>query len=173
MNIVSLSIGQGEVTATPIQIANLAATIANKGYWYTPHFLKSIEGVDTTIIFEKHNVLIEKQYFDPIIKGMEMAVNATDGGTARIARIDSIVVCGKTGTAQNPHGEDHSVFMAFAPKENPRIAIAVLVENAGFGATWAAPIASLMMEKYLKGEIASERKWLENRVSETVILPKR
>lgn len=173
LNIVSLSIGQGEITATPIQIANLAATIANKGYWYTPHFLKSAEGVDTTIVFEKHNVSIEKQYFDPIIKGMEMAVNATDGGTARIARIDSIVVCGKTGTAQNPHGEDHSVFMAFAPKDNPRIAIAVLVENAGFGATWAAPIASLMMEKYLKGEIDPKRKWLEDRVSGSVILPKR
>ncbi len=102
-----------------------------------------------------------------------MAVNATDGGTARVARIDSIVVCGKTGTAQNPHGEDHSIFMAFAPKENPRIAIAVLVENAGFGATWAAPIASLMIEKYLKGEIAPERKFLETRIAEKVIMPKK
>ncbi|MBO7255132.1 MAG: penicillin-binding protein 2 [Paludibacteraceae bacterium] len=171
--LVSLSIGQGEVTATPIQIANLAATIANKGYWYTPHFLKSAESADTIFSFEKHIVGIEEQYFDPIIKGMEMAVNATDGGTARVARIDSIVVCGKTGTAQNPHGEDHSIFMAFAPKENPRIAIAVLVENAGFGATWAAPIASLMIEKYLKGEIAPERKFLETRIAEKVIMPKK
>jgi penicillin-binding protein 2 len=135
--------------------------------------LKSAESADTIFSFEKHIVGIEEQYFDPIIKGMEMAVNATDGGTARVARIDSIVVCGKTGTAQNPHGEDHSIFMAFAPKENPRIAIAVLVENAGFGATWAAPIASLMIEKYLKGEIAPERKFLETRIAVKVIMPKK
>ena len=114
---------------------------------------------------------VDSHHFEPIIKGMEMAVNATDGGTARVARLDSIVVCGKTGTAQNPHGKDHSVFMAFAPKDNPRIAIAVLVENAGFGATWAAPIASLMIEKYLKGNIAPQRQWLEDRISNAVILP--
>lgn len=171
LNIVSLSIGQGEVTATPAQIANLAAAIANKGYWYTPHFLKSVADADTVIAFEKHDVNVDSHYFEPIIKGMEMAVNATDGGTARVARLDSIVVCGKTGTAQNPHGKDHSVFMAFAPKDNPRIAIAVLVENAGFGATWAAPIASLMIEKYLKGNIAPQRQWLEDRISNAVILP--
>lgn len=171
LNIVSLSIGQGEVTATPAQIANLAAAIANKGYWYTPHFLKSVMDADTIITFEKHNVNVDAHNFEPIIKGMEMAVNATDGGTARVARLDSIVVCGKTGTAQNSHGKDHSVFMAFAPKDNPRIAIAVLVENAGFGATWAAPIASLMIEKYLKGNIAPQRQWLEDRISNAVILP--
>ena len=171
LNIVSLSIGQGEVTATPAQIANLAVAIANKGYWYTPHFLKSVADADTVIAFEKHDVNVDSHHFEPIIKGMEMAVNATDGGTARVARLDSIVVCGKTGTAQNPHGKDHSVFMAFAPKDNPRIAIAVLVENAGFGATWAAPIASLMIEKYLKGNIAPQRQWLEDRISNAVILP--
>ncbi len=172
LNIVSLSIGQGEVTATPAQIANLAATIANRGFWYTPHFLKSVnQSTEHGIVFEKHRATVDERYFEPIIKGMEMAVNATKGGTARIAALDSIVVCGKTGTAENPHGEDHSIFMAFAPKDNPQIAIAVLVENAGFGATWAVPIGSLMIEKYLTGDISSRRKWLEKRISEAVILP--
>lgn len=171
LNIVSLSIGQGEVTATPVQMANLAATIANRGEWVTPHFLQSVEA-DTSILFERHRTGVSIEYFEPIIKGMEMAVNSPNEGTARVAKLSDVVVCGKTGTAQNPHGEDHSVFIAFAPKDNPQIAIAVMVENAGFGAAWAAPIASLMIEKYLKGSIAPERGYLEKRIMDAVILPR-
>ena len=161
--IYSLSIGQGEVTVIPLQMANLAVIMANKGYYYTPHFIKSIDG-ETQISEEfttKKSVGIDKEYFEPIVEGMERVVNES-GGTARRARLKNIVVCGKTGTAQNPHGEDHSIFIAFAPKDNPKIAIAVYVENAGFGGTWAAPIASLMIEKYLTDSISDKRK--EDRV---------
>lgn len=169
LTIISIAIGQGEVLSTPIQTANLAAIIANRGYWYRPHIVKNIEGVpiDTSYTKRKY-ATVEPKYFDSVIEGMEMAVI---GGTARVAQIDSIVVCGKTGTAENPHGEDHSIFMAFAPKDKPRIAIAVFVENAGFGATWAAPIASLMMEKYLKGEISPNRLYLQERMINTNCLP--
>lgn len=166
LNIVSIAIGQGEVLVTPVQLANLAAIIANRGYWVRPHILKSIQGesLDTTYT-NKHYTAVESRYFEPIVQGMEWAVNGgAMGSTARVARIDSIVVCGKTGTAENPHGRDHSIFMAFAPKDNPKIAIAIVVENAGFGATWAAPIVSLMIEKYLKGYIPENRKYLEERM---------
>jgi penicillin-binding protein 2 len=111
---------------------------------------------------------VDKKFFAASIDGMEMAVK---GGTARVAQMDSITVCAKTGTAQNPHGKDHSIFMAFAPRENPKIAIAVVVENAGFGATWAGPIASLMMEKYLKGGISPARKALEDRMVNANLIP--
>lgn len=160
--IISISIGQGEILCTPIQIANLAAIIANKGYYYVPHILKSVEGdaIDEKYT-TKHYTAIDAQYFDVVHEGM---LGAVTGGTARIGLIDSIQFCGKTGTAQNPHGKDHSIFMAFAPKDNPKIAIAVYVENAGFGATWAVPIASLIIEKYLKREIPEKRKWLEERI---------
>ncbi|HRN40549.1 MAG TPA: penicillin-binding transpeptidase domain-containing protein, partial [Vicingus sp.] len=129
----------------------------------TPHVLKRIEKVDTipSIFKIKHDVGIDKIYFNPIVEGMQKVIEEA-GGTARRAKIDSIQVCGKTGTAQNPHGEDHSIFIAFAPKVNPKIAIAVYVENVGFGGTWAAPIASLMMEKYLTGAIKDTVK--ENRI---------
>lgn len=151
-NIYSLSIGQGEIGTIPIQMANLAAIIANRGYYYTPHLIKSIGDNGPLPQFKvKHDVGIDQKHFEPIVAGMEQVVNA---GTAMRAKIKDITVCGKTGTAQNPHGEDHSVFIAFAPKENPKIAIAVFVENAGFGGTWAAPIASLMIEKYLKDTIS-------------------
>lgn len=161
--IYSLSIGQGEVGVVPLQMANLSAILSNRGYYYTPHLLKRIDKTDTIpqIFRRKHDVGIEKQYFNPVIEGMLKVVYEA-GGTARQARIDSIDVCGKTGTAQNPHGEDHSIFIAFAPKDNPKIAIAVYIENAGFGGTWAAPIASLIMEKYLKGSIKDTIK--ENRI---------
>ena len=160
--IISISIGQGEVLATPIQTANLAACIANKGYFYTPHIMKSIEGDSIDIKYRtKHYSTIESKYFDVVHEGMLGAVMA---GTARIGRIDSLEFCGKTGTAQNPHGKDHSIFIAFAPKDNPKIAIAVYVENAGFGATWAVPIASLMIEKYLRRSISPNRLYLEERI---------
>jgi penicillin-binding protein 2 len=169
--IISTSIGQGEILATPIQIANLAALIANKGYFYTPHIIKSIEGGEIDSIYRtKHVVNIKEKYFDVVQEGMEAVVTK---GTARFnGQIDGVTYCGKTGTAQNPHGEDHSIFMAFAPKDNPQIAIAVYVENSGFGATWAVPIASLMIEKYLHREIATKRLHIEKRMMESVIEPK-
>ena len=169
LTIVSLSIGQGEILATPLQLANMVAIIGNRGYYYTPHLVKGIEGgeIDRSFI-QKKETTIEPQYFDPVVEGMELVMKA---GTGWYSRIDSITVCGKTGTSQNPHGKDHSLFVAFAPKDNPKIAICVVVENSGFGATWAAPIASLMMEKHLKGYIPSNRKHLEDRMFNANLLP--
>jgi penicillin-binding protein 2 len=166
---ISLSIGQGEILATPLQMANQAAFIANRGYYITPHVVRAIGNPDSLNprFTEKHYVGVERKFFDIVIDGMEQVVS---DGTARLARIDSITVCGKTGTAQNPHGENHSVFIAFAPRENPKIAIAVFVENSGYGGTWAAPISSLMIEKYLKGYISHKRKWLEKRMLEGNLL---
>lgn len=158
LTVVSLSIGQGEIGITPLQMANMAATMANHGYYYTPHLVKSIKGkgsIDPRFK-EKHYTSIDTSFFTPTIEGMSMAVK---GGTATIARMPDIEVCAKTGTAQNPHGEDHSIFIAFAPRENPKIAISVYVENGGFGATWAGPVASLLIEKYLKDTVS--RPWLE------------
>lgn len=165
----SISIGQGEVKVTPLQMANLAAIMANKGFYYRPHLVKSI-GYDGPLerFEEKINTMVDEKYFDAIQEGMRRVVNEP-GGTARRAHINDIVVCGKTGTAQNPHGEDHSVFIAFAPLEDPQIAIAVFIENAGFGGTWAAPIASLMIEKYIKRSIDNEFK--EKRILEANLLP--
>jgi penicillin-binding protein 2 len=152
--IVSLAIGQGELEATPLQLANIECTIANHGFYYTPHLIKSI-GTKNIIRAEdtvKNYVGIDGKYFEPVIDGMQAVV---DNGTAIQSKIPGIVMCGKTGTAQNPHGENHSVFVAFAPRENPKIAIAVVVENSGEGAHWAAPIASFIVEKYLKGSISA------------------
>ena len=161
LTIISLGIGQGELGITPLHMANMAATIANRGYFYTPHSVKKIEGQDTLLhhFTEKHYTAIDPKYFEVIIDGMEKAV---ESGTAMYGRIEGIAMCGKTGTAQNPHGKDHSIFICFAPRQNPRIAIAVYVENAGFGATWAVPVASLLVEKYLKGSIS--RPWMEERI---------
>lgn len=168
-SVISISIGQGEVLATPLQIANLAATIANRGYFYTPHVVKEIS--DSAIdkrYKEKRAPKIKKEYYQMVANGMRMAVT---GGTCRLANLPGLDVCGKTGTAQNPHGKDHSAFMGFAPYNNPKIAIAVYVENAGFGATFGVPIGSLMIEKYLNGEIAPGRKALEERMlnSNTIV----
>jgi penicillin-binding protein 2 len=164
LNIISLAIGQGEIGTTPLQMANMSAAIANRGFYYSPHIVKKIgdnpnnrNGLDI-----KHTIGIDSVNFEYIAEGMEQAVNGGYGATAGIAAIKDIVVCGKTGTAQNPHGKDHSIFIAFAPKVSPRIAIAVYVENAGFGATYAAPIASLIMERYIKGEV--KNKYLEEYV---------
>jgi penicillin-binding protein 2 len=163
----SISIGQGEVKLTPIQMANIAAIIANKGWFYTPHFVKSIGESGPLEKFKTmHKTMVEAKHFDPVIEGMRRVVNE-NGGTARMARLEDIVICGKTGTVQNPHGEDHSVFIAFAPMDNPKIAIAVFVENAGFGGTWAGPIASLMIEKYLKRRVTDMAK--EKRILEAVL----
>lgn len=158
LTVISMGIGQGEVETTPLQVANMTAAIANRGYYFTPHIVKSI-GAGNKIdprFTERHKISIDSANFEEIIRGMEAAVNGGAGATARGAALSDIIVCGKTGTAQNPHGKDHSVFIAFAPKDNPRIAIAVYVENVGFGATYAAPVATLMIEKYLKGEVANK-----------------
>jgi penicillin-binding protein 2 len=150
--IISLAIGQGELLATPLQMANLECTIANHGFFYKPHLIKAIgtENVIKAEYTKRNYVGIDSQYFEPVINGMQAVV---EGGTARRSKIPDIIMCGKTGTAQNPRGEANSVFVAFAPRENPKIAIAVVVENSGEGAHWAAPIASFMVEKYLKGKI--------------------
>lgn len=155
----SISIGQGEILISPLQMANYSAIIANKGYFYTPHFIRGIgeDGSPHAEFLAKNEVGIDAQHFDPVIDAMEQVVSV---GTGFRARMDDIVVCGKTGTSQNPHGEDHSVFVAFAPKEDPQIAVSVYVQNAGQGARAAASIAGLMIEKYLKGEV--KRKWIED-----------
>ncbi len=158
----SLGIGQGELLITPIQMANMTAAIANRGYYLTPHLVKEIEGeaqIDPSYT-TRHYTSIDTANFTPIVNGMDLVINGGPGSTARNAKIPGITVCGKTGTAENPHGNDHSIFIAFAPKDNPKIAIAVYVENQGFGTTYAAPIASLMIEKYLTGEV--KRSWYEN-----------
>lgn len=161
-SIISVSIGQGEVLATPLQIANLCATIANRGWYKIPHVVKEIS--DSTIdskYTEKHIPSIKREYYESVAEGMRMAVL---GGTCRGANLPGIEVCGKTGTAQNPHGKDHSAFIGFAPYHNPKIAVAVYVENAGFGATFGVPIGSLIIEKYLNGEISNARKGVEERM---------
>ena len=162
--IISMGIGQGELLLTPIQMANMTAILANRGFYYTPHIVKAISGeesIDTNFTNKKF-CTIEPKHFIPIIEGMKEVIEG-ENGTAQNAKIPGIEICGKTGTAQNPHGENHSIFIAFAPEENPKIAIAVYVENGGAGSTWGAPIASLMIERYLKKEIT-------NTVQETFIL---
>lgn len=152
--IISMAIGQGELLLTPIQMANMAVILANRGFYYTPHILKeSSDGnkIDTNFTKKKF-CSIQSRHFQPIVDGMEYVVTGKNG-TARNAHIPGIEICGKTGTAQNPHGEDHSIFIAFAPKKNPKIAIAVYVENGGWGSTWASPIASLMINKYINKEV--------------------
>lgn len=168
--IVSLSIGQGEIGATPLQIANLAAIMANRGHYYIPHLVKDSEGIEIDPKYhEKQFTMVDTCHFNTAVQGMYMAVNGggSAGGTAFSAAIPGLDVCGKTGTAQNPHGKDNSVFICFAPKDDPKIAVAAYVENAGFGATWALPVASLMLEKYINGEISEGRKAMENRVLTT------
>ena len=165
LTIISIAIGQGEILATPLQIANLAVTIANRGYYVAPHVVKEITGEQIDSIYtERKYTGIDSRYYEEIVEGMRMAVT---GGTCRTANLKDHEVCGKTGTAQNPHGRDHSAFMGFAPMNNPKIAICVYVENAGFGATYGVPIGSLMMEKYLNDSIAPERKYLEQRMFES------
>ncbi len=163
LTIRSLSIGQGEILVTPVQLANVAAIIANSGYYVKPHFLIGMSGDDTLSekYHKKHIVPFDQSYYQVAKEAMTEVFTSKDG-TARFYYMDSISQAGKTGTSQNPHGKDHSVFMAFAPVAHPKIAIAVIVENAGYGATWAAPIASLMIEKYLRGK--TKRPQLEKRI---------
>jgi penicillin-binding protein 2 len=166
LNVISMAIGQGEIETTPLQLANMVAAIANRGFYYIPHVVRAIgsgKPIDQRFT-TRHIIDIDTANFESVILGMEEAVNGSGGATARSAALRNITVCGKTGTAQNPHGEDHSVFIAFAPRDNPKIAVSVFVENSGFGATYAAPVASLMIEKYLSGEITN--KYSEQRILE-------
>ncbi|MCE9540247.1 MAG: penicillin-binding protein 2 [Bacteroidetes bacterium] len=170
--VISLGIGQAEMGITPLQNANLVAIIANKGWYYTPHIVKAIGGNPNDTLLDrfkvKHNTMItDTNIYNEVIKGMAKAV---ESGTAGALKIDGIPYGAKTGTAQNPHGKDHSVFVCFAPLDNPKIAVGILIENAGFGSTWAGPIARLMMEKYLKGKIT--RPDLEKRMIEGDLIHK-
>lgn len=170
LNIVSMAIGQGEILVTPLQMANFASVIANRGYYLIPHLVKAIQG-DTTIAPKykvKRFAKVDKQHFEPVVEGMYNVVQGGPGSTARNASVDSLEICGKTGTAENPHGEDHSIFIAFAPKDNPKIAVSVYVENGGYGATYAAPIASFIIEKYLKGKV--DRNWYEQYILKANLL---
>ena len=174
--IVSLSIGQGEIGVTPLQIANLCATVANRGWYITPHIVKDSEGIEIDPKYHKRNYTkVDTNEFKKVIHGMWRAVNepAGAGGTAYAAAVPGLDLCGKTGTAQNPHGADNSVFICFAPQDDPQIAIAAYIENAGFGATWACPIASLMVEQYLTGGIRPERKYVEDRILNANLMPAR
>ena len=155
----SLSIGQGEILATPLQLANQASAIANEGYFITPHLNKN-----DSMLTHIHRLDIQQKYFDEVKAGMHRVMVY---GTGRHYAIDSLHMAGKTGTAQNPHGRDHAIFIGFAPVDDPQIAVAVVVENAGFGATWACPVASMMMEQYLTGEV--KRKDLRKRIREAVL----
>lgn len=171
--VISLSIGQGEIGCTPLHIANLAATIANRGYYYIPHIVKASEGVEIDPkYYEKQYTKVDSKNFEKVIPGMWKAVNAGagSGATAWVGAVPGLDICGKTGTAQNPHGADNSVFICFAPKDNPKIAVAVYVENGGWGATWAVPMASLLVEKYLTGEVT--RPDLEHRMMSANLMHK-
>ncbi len=160
MTVRSLAIGQGELGLTPLQLANFVAIIANRGYYFIPHVVKAIEDNSVDNKYKTRiPVNINEEYFEPVIEGMEQAMRP--GGSGAMSYIPGIAVCGKTGTAENPHGSDHSIFMAFAPRENPEIAISVYIENGVWGSRYAAPIASMVIEKYLTDSISWNRKWLE------------
>ncbi|SEM55043.1 penicillin-binding protein 2 [bacterium A37T11] len=169
---ISLSIGQGEMGITPLQMANIMAIVANNGFYYRPHLIKAIgeKKITKPEFTEKIYAGVDEKYYPPVIEGLSRAVNRP-GGTAYAVRIADIEMCGKTGTAQNPHGENHSVFFAYAPRVNPKIAIAVFVENGGYGATWAGPIASMLVEKYLKDSITLPQ-YIQDRIYKTSLLPK-
>lgn len=163
--IISVAIGQGEIMATPLQIANLCATIANRGWFITPHVVKQIQ--DTVIdpkYTERRYPTIDAHWYEDVAEGMHMAVT---GGTCRRAAMPGIEAAGKTGTAQNPHGKDHSAFMGFAPFDEPKIAVCAYIENGGWGATFGVPIGSLIMEKYLTGQISQSRKYMEDQMLNT------
>jgi len=171
MTIRSLAIGQGEIEATPLQMVNLCAMIANRGYYIAPHVVRAVQDANREVHkleYEKKVVNISPEHFNTVIEGMQAVVAETK--LQYTVKQDSFIVCGKTGTVQNPHGADHSAFVGFAPKDNPQIAIVVFIENAGFGATYAAPIAGLLMEKYLNDSISPKHKELEQKLIETDLL---
>lgn len=171
LTIRSLGIGQGEILVTPLQLANFCVVVANKGYYYPPHLVTSI-GTRENIISpfnEKQVTTIEEKHFD-VVRNAMLEVFEGEHGTARWSKLEGVKICGKTGTVQNPHGDDHSMFIAFAPMENPKIALSVIVENSGYGSTWAAPIASLLVEKYLNDTIT--RKHIEKRMFEGNLIVK-
>ncbi|MBO7267256.1 MAG: penicillin-binding protein 2 [Bacteroidaceae bacterium] len=166
LTVISISIGQGEVTLTPLQIANLGATIANRGYYIAPHVVKGIqgEGIDSLYTTPKYT-MVDKHHYETVVEGMRDAVL---NGTCRAADLPGFEVCGKTGTAQN-RGKDHSAFMGFAPMHDPKIAVAVYVENGGFGAVYGVPIGALIMEKYLTGTLSEESEKKANDIQQRVI----
>lgn len=175
--IYSNSIGQGEVLVSPIEMANIACVMANRGHFYYPHFIKSIEGGDIPAIYtQKQRSKVSPEHFEPVVDGMWRVVHES-GGTARRARVDSLNICGKTGTAENfkiydgkrRQMVDHSIFIAFAPRDNPQIAVSVYIENSGFGGTWAAPLASCLIEKYINGTVKDTVK--ENRILNADLRP--
>ena len=169
--LISLAIGQGEIQMTPIQMANLSAILANRGYYYLPHVVKSINQESSNENFKTRNYTsIDTSYFELILDGMENTMSYEHSGTAAFSRIPGIPYCGKTATIQNPHGADHSGFIAFAPRDNPQIALVVYVENGIWGSRYAAPISSLIIEKYINNEIQPSRKDIEKRMMETNLL---
>lgn len=173
--IISLGIGQGEFAITPLQLANITAIIANRGVAVSPHIVKREDRlkyqdlVDEPVTTEQYRIPIDRRHFDTVCEGMRQVV--TDG-TARIAQYGEETVCGKTGTAQNPHGDDHSIFTGFAPLDNPGIAVVCIIENGGYGSRYAAPIASLAMEKYLTRTISEDRLRLEKKMRDANLIEK-
>lgn len=171
--IISLGIGQGEILVTPLQLANVYAAIANHGWYYPPHLVKKVMDVSSNKDVQKKSAKlftkIANQWYVPVVDGLRQVV---ESGTAVASKVEGITLCGKTGTVQNPHGDNHSIFAGFAPKDNPKIAIAVVVENAGYGATYSAPIASLMVERYINDTIAEKRLPLEEKMSKMNLLYK-
>lgn len=167
LTVISLAIGQGEIGTTPLQLANLAAIVANRGYYFTPHIVKATENILklNAKYLDPIQTTIDSVHFETLAEAM---LETVETGTGRFSRIPDILMAGKTGTVQNPHGENHSAFVSFAPFDNPKIAIAVIIENAGGGSAWAAPIASLMTEKYLTGEV--KRSWFEQRILDAKFL---
>ena len=173
LTVISISIGQGEILTTPLQIANLGATIANRGHFITPHIVKEIQDHELDSIYRTPRVTsIDREYYDEVAEGMRAAVTGSTGSaTCRMVGtiLPGVEACGKTGTAQN-RGKDHSVFMGFAPMNNPKIAIAVYVENGGFGATYGVPIGAMMMDQYLHGKLSPENEIRAEEFSNRIIL---
>lgn len=169
LTVISISIGQGEVNLTPLQIANLGATIANRGYYIVPHVVKEVQGEELdTLYTRKHKTLVDSRYYDVVVQGMRKAVME---GTCRGANTAMYEVCGKTGTAQNPHGQDHSAFMGFAPMDRPKIAICVYVENGLWGATYGVPIGALMIEQYINGKLSPESEEKADQFANKYLIP--
>ena len=169
LTVIDIAIGQGEIVATPLQVCNMVATIANRGYYYTPHVVKKIKDTKMDSIYLKRIYTgLDIKHYETVVDGMRWAVVGS-GGTAWRANIPNIEVCGKTGTAQNS-GKDHSLFVAFAPKDDPKVAIAVIVQHGGWGASYGLPIGRLMIEKYLNGQISESSQGTENNMKNAVIL---